>query len=67
LAIQPTPVNSPEEWLELCRRYRDAAQALTAWVLGWKIADEIRQQSVRSGVRIEWSNRVDRRPVRLNI
>jgi hypothetical protein len=28
LAIQPTPVNTPQEWLALCRRYRDAAQAL---------------------------------------
>jgi hypothetical protein len=28
LAIQPTPVNTPHEWLELCRRYRDDAEAL---------------------------------------
>lgn len=30
VAIQPTPVNSPDAWLQLCRRYRDDAQALRA-------------------------------------
>jgi HEPN domain-containing protein len=28
VAVQPVPVNSPDEWLDLCRRYRDDAQAL---------------------------------------
>jgi hypothetical protein len=28
VAIQPIPVNSRDEWLELCRRYRDDALAL---------------------------------------
>jgi hypothetical protein len=28
VAIQPIPVNSPDEWVLLCRRYRDDARAL---------------------------------------
>lgn len=28
MALQPTPVNSSVEWLDLCRRYRDDAIAL---------------------------------------
>ena len=28
LALLPSPVNSPDEWLGLCRRYRDDARAL---------------------------------------
>jgi len=28
LAIRPIPVNSPDEWLQLCRQYRDDAEAL---------------------------------------
>lgn len=28
MAIPPIPVNSPDDWIELCRRYRDDARTL---------------------------------------
>ncbi|MGA7786926.1 MAG: hypothetical protein WCA56_02040 [Xanthobacteraceae bacterium] len=28
IVVQPIPVHSPDDWIELCRRYRDDARAL---------------------------------------